>query len=91
MKYVDVEQSFVDSVLAANHLVESKKVEEPEVEVVETTQAHFCPLCESELDEELADKSIKECVDLILNAINEAQNQEGEELSEDVEEEEGEE
>ena len=100
MKYLDVSDEYVKSVLAANHLVgkidESSQAEaQVEAEVVEESEAeHACPLCESELDAPVSEESMAECVEFILDALNEAVESEGETLEEsdeDLEEEEYEE
>ena len=87
MKYLDVSDEYVKSVLAANDLV-SKIDESAEVEqeiVEESTEAHACPLCESELDEPIPEENMNECVSFILDALNEAQEGEGESLEESEE------
>ena len=88
MKYLDVSDEYVKSVLAANDLV-SKIDESAEVEqeiVEESTEAeHACPLCESELDAPVSDENMNECVQFILDALNEAQEGEGESLEESEE------
>ena len=48
----------------------------------ESTELHQCPLCESELDEALTVERIQEHIEQILETINEADEFEGEELSE---------
>jgi hypothetical protein len=56
----------------------------------ESTELHQCPLCESELDEALTVERIQEHIEQILETINEAEEFEGEELSEADDEEEDE-
>lgn len=93
MKYLDVSDEYVKSVLAANDLVskidESAEVDQEVVEESAETE-HACPLCESELDEPISEENMNECVSFILDALKEAQELEGETLeeSEDDEEEE---
>ena len=93
MKYLDVSDEYVKSVLAANDLV-SKIDEAAEVDqevVEESTEAHACPLCESELDEPISEENMNECVSFILDTIQEAQELEGETLEESEEDDEEEE
>tara|TARA_R100001443_G_scaffold82171_2_gene89162 strand:- start:250 stop:609 length:360 start_codon:yes stop_codon:yes gene_type:complete len=54
----------------------------------EATDLHECPLCESQLDNPLSVEQIQEHIEFILETINEAEEFEGEELSEAEEEEE---
>ena len=91
MKYLDVSDEYVKTVLAANDLVskidESAEVEQEVVE--ESAEAeHACPLCESELDAPVSEESMNECVQFILDALNEAQELEGETLEESEEDDE---
>ena len=89
MRYINVDDEFVGKILAANQLAESKDLNESqEVEVVEEAceEGHVCPLCESELDEPISEQNMQECVDFILGTINEALEQDGENLEESEEE-----
>ena len=89
MRYINVDDEFVGKILAANQLVESKDLNESqEVEVVEEAceEGHVCPLCESELDEPISEQNMQECVDFILGTINEALEQDGENIEESEEE-----
>lgn len=81
---------------AAKPQVEEKEEEEEKVapkKTEEATELHQCPLCESQLDEALTVERIQEHIEQILETINEAEEFEGEELSEteDADEEEKEE
>tara|TARA_R100001079_G_scaffold97873_1_gene61525 strand:- start:250 stop:561 length:312 start_codon:yes stop_codon:yes gene_type:complete len=85
MRYINVDDSFVGEILAANKLSNSKDLNESqEVEVVEEAceEGHVCPLCESELDAPISEEAMQECVDFILGTINEALEQDGESLEE---------
>ena len=84
MRYVNVSDEYVASVLTANQLKATQKIDESaSVEKVEEAQEHVCPLCESELDGPIAEEALQECVDAILESINEAlEAGEGEDLSE---------
>jgi hypothetical protein len=95
MKYIDVSDEYVKSVFAANDLVskidESAEVASTEVEqeIVESAEAeHACPLCESELEAPVSEESMAECVQFILEALNEAVDAEGETLEESEDEDE---
>lgn len=97
MKYLDVSEDYVKSILKLNNLLEedskievSAEAEETQEEIVEeaTEEVHACPLCESELDEALPDSALQECIDFILDTLNETQEEDGEALSEDEEAEE---
>ena len=88
MRYINVDDSFVGEILAANKLSNSKDLNESqEVEVVEEAceEGHVCPLCESELDAPISEEAMQECVDFILGTINEALEQDGESLEESEE------
>ena len=82
MRYIDVNDEFVSQILTANHLVENTGVSESEVVEEAQAEEHVCPLCESELDEAISEESMKECIDFILGALNEALEQDGESLEE---------
>jgi hypothetical protein len=85
MRYINVDDDYVGKILAANQLVESKKVDEAqEVEVVEEAceEGHVCPLCESELDGPISEQAMQECVDFILGTINEALEEDSESIEE---------
>lgn len=91
MRYIDVSDDYVAKVLEATGLkakakdpiVEAKDApQEPEVIEEAAKEAPSCPLCESELDEELSDNALQECVEFILNTINELREEEGETLEE---------
>jgi len=56
----------------------------------EATDLHECPLCESQLENPLSVEQIQEHIEFILETINEAEEFEGEELSEAEEEDEDE-
>jgi|TARA_E500000305_G_scaffold54562_1_gene43581 hypothetical protein len=96
MRYIDVADEYVNQILEANKLSnhslteakkpEMKKKDEEEDKKMEkqeeSTELHQCPLCESELDEALTVERIQEHIEQILETINEAEEFEGEELSE---------
>jgi hypothetical protein len=89
MRYINVEDDYVGQILAANKMVSPKGLNESqEVEVVEESieEDHVCPLCESELEEPIAEDSMRECVDFILGTIGEALNEAYEEDGEYLEE-----
>ena len=83
MKYLDVSDEYVKTVLAANALVskidESDEGAAPVVE--ETAEVHACPLCETHLEEPIPEENMNECIEFILGTINEAMEQEGDTLS----------
>tara|TARA_R110000782_G_scaffold76057_3_gene151517 strand:- start:64 stop:366 length:303 start_codon:yes stop_codon:yes gene_type:complete len=93
MRYVDVSKEYVASVLEAvcpgtavkEPIVEAKDAPVEEV-VNEEVEEHVCPLCESELDEALSDESLQECLEFIMDTINELNEEEGETLEEAEEE-----
>ena len=93
MRYINVDDDYVKSVLLANRMgdttliQESEAVEEEEQEVIEETEEHVCPLCETELSEAISEDSWASCVNTILEVINEATSEEGEDLSESDEDE----
>jgi len=93
MRYINVDDEFVKNVLEANSMgdtaliQESEAVEEEEQEVIEETEEHVCPLCETELSEAISEDSWASCVNTILDVINEATSEEGEDLSESDEDE----
>ena len=83
MKYLDVSDEYVKTVLAANALV--SKIDESGEDapvIAETAEVHACPLCETQLSEPIPEENMNECVEFILGTINEAMEQEGETLSE---------
>lgn len=75
MRYVEVNDQYVQNILQANKLQESASLNESEFVVEEQYEedVHACPLCESELDEPIPEENLQECVDYILATINEAQ------------------
>jgi hypothetical protein len=93
MKYVEVSDEYVAGILEANHLkaVNVESVVESQTEVVEDineeVEDHVCPLCESHLDEELSETALQECVDFIMETINELTEEDGESLEESEEDE----
>ncbi len=96
MKYVNVADDYVANVLKACKGVtaseiresESFEVEHPEVQELVEGEQHVCPLCTTHLDESISDENWAQCVDLILDTINETVEHEGEELVESEEDEE---
>jgi len=84
MRYLTVDDDYVANILLANKLADSTTLQESSevVEIEETTSEHVCPVCESSLDEAISDDSWSACVDKILEAINEASAEVGEDLSE---------
>ena len=88
MKYIDVSNDYVANILRATGLVTEETAIAPtsaEVEqegINEETAEHFCPLCESQLEEAISEDALKECVDFILNTINEMTQEDGEVLEE---------
>jgi len=94
MRYIDVEDDFVKKILTASSpkagtLSESQEVFEEGYD--EEQEAHACPLCESQLEEPISEEAMQECVDFIMQTINEAIELEGELFEESEEEEEEEE
>ena len=93
MRYINVDDDYVKSVLLANSLLdttliqESEAMGEEEQEIIEETEEHVCPLCETELIEAISEDSWASCVNTILEVINEATSEEGEDLSESDEDE----
>ena len=88
MRYINVNDEFVNEILAANQKIQSKGLNESqEVEVVEESfeADHVCPLCESDLEHPIPEENMQECVDFILGTINEALEMEGEYLEESEE------
>ena len=82
MKYLDVSDEYVKTVLAANDL-QRVKIDEAAAPVVEeTAEVHACPLCETQLSEPIPEENMNECIEFILGTINEAMEQDGETLSE---------
>ena len=76
--------------------VESEEVaEEATEEVIEEEAGHSCPLCSSELDEEVSDEALLEHADAMLDVFQEAEQvineqeaaKEGEDLLEGLDEE----
>jgi hypothetical protein len=92
MRYINVEDDFVNKVLQANKLMNKAKNlnEAQDFEVFEEGQVeeHVCPLCESELDQPIPEENLQECVDFILGTLNEALEIQGEYLEESEEDEE---
>jgi hypothetical protein len=84
MKYLDVSDEYVKTVLAANDLERVKIDESGEAAPVveETAEVHACPLCETQLSEPIPEENMNECIEFILGTINEAMEQEGDTLSE---------
>ena len=82
MRYVNVDDQFVSEILKANSLEKTGNLNEAEVVVEEQfeEEVHSCPLCESELDEPIAEEAMQECVDFIVATLNEAASLEGEML-----------
>lgn len=76
MRYVDVSDEYVASVLSANKLKAEQKIDESakvdQVQEEEQVEGHVCPLCESHLEEAIPEENLQECVDYILDSINEA-------------------
>jgi len=76
MRYVDVSDEYVASVLSANKLKADQKIDESakvdQVQEEEQVEGHVCPLCESHLEEAIPEENLQECVDYILDSINEA-------------------
>ena len=91
MRYINVDDDYVKSVLLANSMLDTtliqESVEEGEQEIIEETEEHVCPLCETELSEAISEDSWASCVNTILEVINEATSEEGEDLSESDEDE----
>tara|TARA_R110000851_G_scaffold65814_2_gene149171 strand:- start:5851 stop:6162 length:312 start_codon:yes stop_codon:yes gene_type:complete len=93
MRYLNVSDEYVANILEAAGL--KSAVQEPIVEaegaatedtvetVNEETETHTCPLCESKLEEALSDVALKECVDFIMDTMNELNVEEGEALVEE--------
>ena len=91
MNQYDVSDGFVKTIVEnANwkdvgvNISESKDkvVEETKDEVVEETNTeieHFCPLCESKLEEELSDEVLYEHIDTVLSLANDLLKEETEE------------
>ena len=90
MRYINVDDEYVKNVLVANSLGNTALIQESEAmeeEVIEETEEHVCPLCETELSEAISEDSWASCVNTILDVINEATPEEGEDLSESDEDE----
>ena len=90
MRYINVDDEYVKNVLVANSLGGNALIQESEAmeeEVIEETEEHVCPLCETELSEAISEDSWASCVNTILDVINEATSEEGEDLSESDEDE----
>jgi len=90
MRYINVDDEYVKNVLVANSLGNTALIQESEAmeeEVIEETEEHVCPLCETELSEAISEDSWASCVNTILEVITEATSEEGEDLSESDEDE----
>jgi len=75
------------SVQEADETVEIEEAEEAEeAEKVEEAEEPFCPLCESQLDEELSDETILEHIDKIQNLLTEKKDVDEQDEEEEVEE-----
>lgn len=71
--------------LDENKEVEKEEKEEEVVVVEEAVEEdHYCPLCDSKLEEALSDEKLEEHVEYILNVINESEDSEGEDLDEET-------
>ena len=83
--HIKIDEDFVASLLATakwDHPLQlQEEVQEEEVIVEE----HTCPLCESELDEELSDETILEHLDAIQDILTEKKN----DVADDDEDEDG--
>ena len=92
MRYINVDDEYVSNILEANKVQKADNLNESEVIVEEQheEEVHACPLCESELDEPIAEEAMQECVDYILATLNEAAELEGEMLEEAEDEDEDE-
>lgn len=92
MRYINVDDEYVSNILEANKVQKADNLNESEVVVEEQheEEVHACPLCESELDEPIAEDAMQECVDYILATLNEAAELEGEMLEEAEDEDEDE-
>jgi len=91
MRYIDVHDDYVSTILEANQVLKNKNLSESTEFVVEENEGvehevHACPLCESELDEPISEENMQECVQYIAAVLNEAHQ-----LSEELESEEYEE
>ena len=91
MRYINVDDQYVQNILQANKAVEATNLNESEFVVEEQfeEEVHACPLCESELDEPISEENMQECVDYIAAVLNEAQSlvEEYEDEDEDYDEE----
>lgn len=91
MRYINVDDQYVQNILQANKAVEATNLNESEFVVEEQfeEEVHACPLCESELDEPISEENMQECVDYITAVLNEAQSlvEEYEDEDEDYDEE----
>jgi hypothetical protein len=85
MRYINVEEDYVGKILAANKLVESEQLSESNISEEHISEDHVCPLCESELDQPIPEENMQECVNFILDTINEAMQHDGEYLEEEYE------
>ena len=92
MRYINVDDEYVSNILEANKVQKADNLNESEVVVEEQheEEVHACPLCESELDEPIAEDAMQECVDYIHATLNEAAELEGEMLEEAEDEDEDE-
>jgi len=88
MKYVDVSDEFVKGILSVNNLLNEKAEEAPQVVEEEVNEEeHYCPMCESQLEEPISEDKMQECIDIIVDALNEAIDSDGEELNEEEDQE----
>lgn len=89
MRYINVDDQYVQNILQANKAVEATNLNESEFVVEEQfeEEVHACPLCESELDEPIPEENMQECVDYISAVLNEAQSLVEEYADEDYDEE----
>ena len=79
MQYVNVADEFVSQILKANKIEQTEQGLNESAEVVVEEQldeaeceVHACPLCESQLDEPISEEAMQECVDFVLETLNEA-------------------
>jgi len=89
--HIKVDEDYVKSLLANaawDHVdVRIQEEVQEETPVVENTvEEHVCPLCESKLDEELADEIVLEHLGKIEELLMEDSEEEEEDVEEDVEE-----
>jgi PP-loop superfamily ATP-utilizing enzyme len=91
MRYLNVDDDYVMNVLVANKLGESLQLQESdamEYEEIVESEEHVCPLCETSLEEAISEDSWNACVNVILETINEASAEVGDELYESEDEDE---